>query len=371
MAGYLGGPGQALPLPRLYPANLQPAGGFSPNANAVTLAPGQQLPIPRGRYWVELGGYAVLQFSDPVTGTWRALSSARAAPIFVDSDGFNFRVGNLTGCAVGALVTVGGTNYVQATTTIVPSAGNSTWQPIVGGRLNPTISITATGAGYTLPPMVIFPPPPSPGVAATGIAVLTTGSVSSITMINVGAGYTTAPVPQIVPNPLDPAYLAGTITAQATAVSALVGAGTLSAVLCTNPGTSFATVPSLTIAGAGASAAATIVPMFTLTGTSITSGGAAYTAAGGMTTVGGIPTATPAYANPAIEHTGYIPRPAQISIGGVTGGTISTVGTIYDGGLFLGTPTMVIVGGGVPTTPATITGTLGSVNATVVIQPAG
>ena len=44
-----------------------------------------------------------------------------------------------------------------------------------------------------------------------------------------------------------------------------------------------------------------------------------------------------------------------------TGGTITTIGTIYDGGLFVGTPTMVLAGGA-PTTPATITS---SVTATI------
>ncbi len=369
MAGYLSGPGQTLPLPQLYPANLLPNGELFPFSNEFTLAPGQQIPVPRGRFWIELGGYAVLQFYDPVTTMWRAISSARTSPVLVDGDGFNFRVANLTGCAVGAIVTNGGSAYVQGSTTITPSAGNSTWQPIVGGRLNPTVSITGAGGGYTIPPQVYFPPPPAPGVAATGIAVISSGTVSSITMINVGAGYTVAPVPQIIANPTDPAYLSGSIT-NATATTALVGSGTLSAVLCTNPGASFATVPSLTIAGAGSSAAATIVPMWTISGTSIVSGGAAYTTNAVLTTVGGVPSATPAYLNPAIELTGYIPRPAQIGIAGVTGGTISTIGTIYDGGLFTGTPTMILAGSAA-TTPGTIAATLGTANATVVMQLAG
>lgn len=371
MAGYLAGPGQGLPFPTaLYPQNLIPNGELSPSGNALTLAPGQQLPVPRGRFWIELGGYAVLQFYDPVTQTWRALSSARVSPVFVDSDGFNFRVANMTGCAVAAIVTNGGSNYVAGSTTVTPSAGNSQWVPVIGGRINTTVSITASGAGYTVPPLVFFPPPPAPGVAATGIAVIANGTVSSITVVNQGAGYQTAPVPVIVPNPADPALASGAITSQATATTALVGSGTVSAVLCANSGSSFSSVPSLTIAGAGSSAAATIVPMWTLTGTSITSGGAGYTTGGAVTTVGGIPSATPAYTNPAVELTGYIPRPAQTTIGGVTGGTITTVGSIIDGGLFTGTPVAFTVGGA-PSTPATIGFTLGSTNATVVMQLAG
>jgi len=129
-------------------------------------------------------------------------------------------------------------------------------------------------------------------------------------------------------------------------------------------------VPSLTIAGAGASAAATIVPMWTTSATSITSGGAGYTTGAMVTTVGGVPSAAAATTNPATELTGYIPRPAQIGISAAGGGTITTIGTIYDGGLFVGTPTAFVVGGA-PTTAATIALTMGTANATVMIQQAG
>lgn len=364
MAGPLAGAGQLLANTGLYPATLF-NGEIYPSGNEVTLSPGDAWPIPRGRYWISPGGYCVIQFYDPVTTTWRGLSSSRTSPVLLDSDGFNFRVANMTGCAVGAIVTNGGSAYVQGSTTVTPSAGNSTWQPVVGGRISTTVSISAAGAGYTVPPMVFIPPPPSPGVQATAVAVLSSGTVSSITVINQGAGYQTAPVPVITPNPMDPGYLSGAITSGATAVTTLVGAGTLSAVLCTNAGTAFSTVPSLTIAGAGTSAAATIVPMWTLTGESITSGGAGYTTGDYITTVGGIPSATPAYTNPETELTGYIPRPAMIGIAAAGGGTISTIGTVYDSGLFLGTPTALAVFG---STPATIGLTLGSVNATVIVQ---
>lgn len=371
MAGSLAGPGQTLPLPStLYPANLLNGTVMSP-APYVSLAPGMALPIPRGNYWVNAGGIAVMQELDPVTGAWREFSSARAWPQMVTgSDGFNFRVFNPTGCAAAAIVTNGGSGYAQGSTTVTPSAGNSTWQPVIGGRLNTTISITSAGGGYTIPPVVFIQPPPSPGYAASAIAVLSSGTVSSITVVNQGAGYGSAPSISIQPSPYDPAFLSGGITSNATAVATVVGAGQLSAVICTNPGSSFATVPSLTIAGAGTSAAATIVPIWTLTAASITSGGVGYTTAAAITTVGGQPTAVPAYTNPAYELTGYIPRQAQIGIAAAGGGTITTIGTIVDGGLFAGTPTAVVYGGA-PTTAATIGLTVGSANATVVMQPCG
>lgn len=371
MAGPLAGAGQSLPYPQtLYPAGLL-NGANPPAGNHQTIAPGQSIAVPRGNFWVDVGAYAVLQYLDPVLGAWRGLNSARPGPQLVTgSDGFNFRVANMTGCAVGAIVTNGGSAYVQGSTTVTPSAGNSTWQPVVGGRLNPTISISAAGTGYTIPPLVFIPPPPSPGYGATAIAVLSSGTVSSITVVNVGAGYQTAPPISVYPNPTDPAFLSGAITSNATAVATLTGSGTLSAVICTNAGSSFATVPSLTIAGAGTSAAATIVPMWTAIGQAISSGGAGYTTGGAITTVGGVPSATPAYTNPSYELTGYIPRPAMIGIAAAGGGTITTIGTVIDSGLFLGTPVVFTVGGA-PSTSATIAVTLGSVNATVILQPAG
>lgn len=367
MAGWLSGAGVPLPIPTLYPSSLV-NGTLDPQGTAFTLAPGQIFYVPRGIWMIDIGGYAVLQMLDPVTTVWRMISSSRSSPQTVSSDGTNIRVANLTGCAVGAVVTNGGSSYVAGSTTVTPSAGNSTWIPVVGGRISTTVSISAAGAGYTIPPKVLIPPPPAPGVQATAIAVLSSGTVSSITVINQGAGYQSAPVPQIVPDELDPAYLAGSITSNATAVTTLVGSGTLSAVMCSNPGSSFSTVPSLTIAGAGTSAAATITPMWTLTGTSITSGGAGFSTTGFITSIGGVPSATPAFTNPAIELTGYIPRPAQVGIAAAGGGTISTVGTIYDGGLFTGTPTLVAVGG---STMATIAATLGSTNATVLLAQVG
>lgn len=369
MAGYLGGPGVPLPYPAsLYPSNLF-QGELGPAGNEVVLAPGQQLPIPRGRFWVTTGGTAVLQFFDPVTQIWRGFSSARMGPILLDSDGFNFRVANLTSCACAAVVTNGGSSYVQGSTTVTPSAGNSTWQAIVGGRINTTVSITASGAGYGVAPLCFIPPPPPPGVQATAIAVISSGTVSSITVIDQGAGYTTAPPITLYPNPTDPNFLSGSITATATATLSTIGSGNVSAVLCTNPGVSFATVPSLTIAGAGSSAAATIVPMWTLTGASITSGGAGYTGVE-LTTLGGRTSATPAYLNPAVELTGYIPRPAIVGLSN-TGGTIGSVSAIYDGGLFTGTPTSLILTSGIVSTIATVALSISSANATVEIQLAG
>lgn len=87
-------------------------------------------------------------------------------------------------------------------------------------------------------------------------------------------------------------------------------------------------------------------------------------------TYGGVPAAVPQWQNPAIQLTGAIPRPAQ---GGffATGGSLISISTIYDGGLFFGTP-VVAVGAGagnLQTTTASVTVVLGSTNDTVRISP--
>ena len=366
----LSGPGVGLPIPQgLYPASLL-NGELQPATNYVTLAPGQAIPLARGTWWIQ--GAALVQNLDPISGTWRNHGSALAPGRVVTSDGFSTRVANLTGCAVAATVTVGGTNYVQATTTVTPSAGNSTWQAVVGGRVA-TPSISAAGSGYGVTPLVFFDAPPNPGVQATGVAVMANGTISSITMVDVGAGYQVAPKIAIYPSPYDPNYLAGSAITAATAVSTLTGAGNLSAVLCTNSGAPFATasLPTLTIAGAGASAAASIIQLTTLLSASITSGGAGFNSSAFLTTFGGAPAYTETYTNPSIELTGYMPRPAVAALT-LTGTTITALGTIYDGGLFAGTPTgAVLQAGAAATTPATIALTFGGANQTVQMQRLG
>jgi hypothetical protein len=368
----LSGPSQGLPYPQsLYPAALA-SGVLQPPTNTVTLAPGDVMLVPRGSWWIEPGPYAFVQILDPVTGVWRGHSAVRRGGYAVSSDGFTTRVANLTGCAVAAIVTSGGSGYAQATTTVTPSAGNSAWHPVIGGLVNTTISITAGGSGYGIAPLVLFSAPPNPGVPATGYATLTGTTVSAITVVNQGAGYQTAPTISIRPSPLDPNYVNGVPITQATATCSLTGSGALAAVLCTNNGAPFATnsVPTLTIAGAGSGATASIVQLSTLTGATI-AGGAGYNSSAELTTVGGIPAPVPAYANPAIELTGYIPRKAM-GLVALNGTTLTTVSSLLDAGIFAGTPVGAIIqSGAAPTTPTTISLATGSQVATVMIQPLG
>ena len=365
----LSGPGIGLQVPQsLYPSNLTGGNIFTPT-NVLSLAPGEALPIPAGRWEIDLGKYGSLQYLDPVTTSWTLLRSGtnNDGTAFIWSDGFNVRIANLTGCVAGAIVNVAGSGYTQSTTTITPSLGNSTWQAIVGGAVSTTVSVTTAGSGYGIAPLVFFDAPPSPGVQATGIAVLSGTSVSSITVLNQGAGYTTAPNVTILPNPADP-NINSSIT-NATATATLTGSGTLTAAICTNPGVSVATTMSLTVAGTGGSSA-TVTPLFlqTVTSMSVTTAGGGYGTATKLTTMNGYNnTATVAYTNPTFQLQEFVPRQADIPLT-ITSGAVTSITSIVDGGLFITAPTPLPMTNGIITTLASLVLTMGSANISVRMQ---
>jgi|SRR6185437_6022008 len=372
----ISGPGLGLQPPQsLYPTSLQvPAPiPYVPSSNIVSLPAGMTLPIPAGNWIVGNGAYTVVQWLDPITGIWRGFSSARQPHQIVQSDGFTRRLANLTGCPVAAVVTTAGTTYTQAGTTVTSNAGGSTWQAIIGGLVTLT-TISVAGAGYKIPPLCIMPSCPSAvanngvpqGVPATAVAALSSGTVNTITVTNQGAGYTGAFTVTLLPDPTDPNIASIT---NAVAVFGITGAGTVAAVLCTNNGTAGTTNTTLSISGGDAAAAATAVMMWTEVSTTVTANGAGYQNNGMATSVGGQTTATATHTNPAVELTDYIPRPfmAQYAAGG-TLSTLTSITTVYDSGLFTGTPVSAIVGGAV-TTLASITFGLGNKPDTAMLQP--
>src|SRR5215472_16172923 len=341
MSQNLGGPGLGLPLPQnLYPTELGALiAPYDYGANVIDLAPATQIPIPRGTWMISIGRVSLLQFLDPVTGIWRIhpwTYSNRGHVLQVDSDGFNFRIANLTGCPVSGVVNTAGSGY-PSSTTVTASAGGSLWQPIVGGAVSIS-SITKAGSGYGVPPIVFIPAPPTPGVQATADALIQTGTVASITMRDWGAGYTVAPTITLLPNPTDPNLLAGSTIVQATALATLQGSGSITACLCTNPGQSVSAVPTLTVAGTGGSGAS-IVPLLmqTITGGTVNAGGASVGAASWTSFPSALSAAqTPntLFPNPHIDLTTFIPRQAFGTFGGTSGGSIASIGTVFDGGLW-------------------------------------
>ena len=258
----INGPGVGLPTPQaVYPA-FPGNTPYTAPTNKFSLVAQGSVVIPAG-CWVcsASGTVSAVQYLDPVTQQWTNYVGPGAAfSVRVNSDGFNWRVINLSAGAYAAAVTAAGSGYAQATTTVTAGTGNSTWVAVVGGALG-TFTVVTAGAGYTLPPNVFIPAPPYPGVAATATAAISGGAITAITIRTAGAGYLSAPPVVIVPNVNDPAYISGAITSYGTATVALTGAGTLTAVLLTNFGQNLASGPTLTVNGAGSSATAATTPV--------------------------------------------------------------------------------------------------------------
>ena len=409
-AGPLNGPGNGLQLPQnLYPSELSSAPYDYPT-NYVTLAAGDAIPIPRGDWLISLGSYCVLQFNDPVlpAGAWSIVATAAwESEVYVQSDGFNFRIANLTGCPVGGLVNnYGAGGYVQASTSIaVVGGGGSLWQPIVGGQLVMTTSTIVTansGAGYGVAPIAMIPAPPGPsnnangvgGIQASGYCTISSGTVSGFSFTNPGAGYpsgTTYTI-QALPNPTDPNIVTGITLA--TIVFSVTGSGSLTGVLCTNPGAPLSTPNNMTLTVSGAGTQATVSPIMCqtvvtvsviggstivgATGAGVTSFGGYPQAAGPATPITGTITNAPVYLVAGSVSTGALnyglwarPRPLQAQITAAAGVIAAQTGIIYDGGLFFGVPVGAIASNAFAalTGSGTVSLTMGSRPDIVALQP--
>jgi hypothetical protein len=396
MPGPLSGPGIGLPIPQnLYPSELL-AMPLDYNTNKVCLNAGDEMPLPAGTLLVDLGGYLTLEFLDPLTNTWQmgVAPGWAGAPSYVKSDGFNVRLANRLGCPIGGVVTAPGNgSYVQSGTTIsVTGGGGSTWVPIVGGQLSmntATIVTANAGAGYGVPPIVIIPAPAPPsqnangvgGIQASGYATISSGTVSGFTFTNPGAGYTGTTFNAVcLVNPTDPNIATGITLG--TITFTVGSAGSITGVICTNPGNPLTNPANitLTVSGAGANATVTPIMLQTVTAASVIGGSTIAGAAGTLayaTTMGGYP-AQGTFTNS--ENYLFLygrPRPMQavLTVGGA--GTIAAqVGTIYDSGFFYAAPVGLVVGNQFTAATGSIIGTstlsltMGSKPAVGFIQPA-
>jgi hypothetical protein len=321
------------------------------------------------------GQYTFIQTLDPLTGIWRNLATGSSTK-YIFSDGNNMRLANLTGFALGAVMTNCGTGYTSAPT-VTASTGGSTWKAIVGGAVSTTVTIGTAGSGYNYPPIINFTAPPAGGVQATGYATITAGAVTAVTMVNQGAGYAVAPSVIITPDPRDAAASTPGPIVAAAATTALTGAGLVTAILCTNHGTTAVTaLPTLSITGGGGSAAAaTVVMCWTLTGLGTVTGGAGFgtslpfaiITAGGQTsnaTLGAV-------VNPAISTNLLFPREASGSGVSTAGGAITATGFAFtDTGLFSAVPSgFVLAGAAIPTTAGAVTLAVGGTQDLTLIQP--
>jgi hypothetical protein len=361
-------------LPSSTPTQAQPT-------NLLTLPAASSFIIPAGEYLCVPGAYTSLQFLDPVTQIWRTNGADNSVvPFHLDSDGTNVRLANLSGTPVGAIITNAGaastyTNGVGTTATgctITPSAGSSTWVPVVGGAINSTVTITASGSGYLFPPILIFGAPPAGGIQATGICTISSGVINAVTVTNQGAGYTTAPLITLVNDPRDTAGTGGVLTVNAT----LVGSGQLLAMYPSNFGTALTSVPTFTFSPASTTAA-TAVMQFVATAFAIAAtSGVAYGNAQPFlvmappTLVAG--TRASNTAGPIADTGLSFPRAAYITGTSTAGGAIAVSGSVVqDAGLFQAVPNgFVIAGGsGLPTTTAIVTISVGGITDTSWLQP--
>lgn len=366
--------GAGMSLPLSYPIyNRDKSGGGGDSqagAGAISLPAGASMYCPRGQYMIQLGRYTVLQIKDPILGVWRTVSKGEGEPAFVSSDGFNYRLINISGCAVGAIVTNAGSGYTSAPT-VTASAGDSEWLAVVGGSINTTVTITDGGSGYTVAPTLKISAPPSGGVQATAICTIASGAIDAVTVLNQGAGYTTAPTIEVIPDPRDTTGTGAVLTVNST----LDNSEAVVAVLCTNPGTALTSVPTLSFSGGGgSSAAATAIMAFAATGITVTDGGTGYGNAQpfAVITTGGIVAGTAADTNPLLDKGLFTPRQANMSGTSTAGGLITATGlVINDPGLFQAVPHAIVLAGGsgLATDTGEATVTVGGVSDTFLLFP--
>lgn len=358
------------------------AQGFSTtlrgNATVLrSLAAGASLVIPAGNWNVRLGPYLTVQEFDPVLQIFRPhggdgapWGSTGGGPLRqVQSDGQNWRIANLTGCAVGALITTAGsgmTNGIGTTATgvtVTPSSGASVWSPIVGGALNTSPTITNGGTNYDYAPILTVQAPPAGGIPATMTCTVSAGVINAVTVTNQGAGYTTAPLVTVTRDPRDDSGAGGVIT------NALTGSGTLTGLLCTNQGTALTAVPTLSFSSGGS--AATVIMCFTLTAYVVVTAGTSFIDAPVITGVGGFPTAAATLTNPSTQRQLLRERKAFIRAA-LSATTITATGQLVDdGGIYAGVPTaLLLADSNVGQLAAGLTFTVGGVSDHYELYPA-
>jgi hypothetical protein len=272
--------GGAFPLPL---AQVQEGG------TRVQLASGGTFYFPPGEYIVSNDAETQTEFFDGQSQTWQILYPVSAGG-YLSADGYNFRAHNITGIVSGNTISNAGsgmTNGIGATATGVAlsyAASNTTGYPtatgyaIIGGSVQaPTI--TQAGSGFLVPPLIVIDPPPAGGIQATAIAILTAAGgsgIATITMENVGAGYSASPNFWIIPQP--PSYQGGPAGSYAAATVPAPGLVYPTNAVAGNQNTSSsgAQLTSAALTGSG-----------TLTGVGIVDAGGGYTGAPVVTITGG------------------------------------------------------------------------------------
>lgn len=330
-----------------------------------TPASANSIGIPMsGEFSVKVGAYTDIQFYDATLGIWRNFSGNDGSPSVVNSDGTNYRLANTTGCVIGANITNAGTGLTNGfnTVTVTPSAGASTWNTIVGGAINTTVTISSAGSGYTLPPILLVKPPAGQGqtpfVPATLTCTISAGAINAVTVTNQGAGYVSAPSIVVINQAGDTTGNGGVLTVNAT----LAGSGQLTWMGPSYNGTPLTAVPTFTFSPAS-TIAATAIMNFTLTGYTVTTAGAGLGTSLPFlaTAVSTLATATAsAWTNSFTDNGLTIQRPAIVYGTSTSGGASQTGGVIMDAGYgFPGVPTLFVTPTNLPTTWPVLAATVG------------
>lgn len=365
--------------------NLPYSNVYAIPSNEIAVPAGGLYNIPSGGYLLEAGSSTYLQFKDPVINDWRTFPTDGAGDVYINSDGGNYRLANISGCPIGGIITTAGTLYTNgvfvngiSTTTglagiaATPSSGASTWTCVVGGAINPTVTITNGGTLYTNAPTLIVQAPPSGGLQATATCTISGGVINAVTVTNQGAGYLIAPTITVVNFPGDTTGSGAVLTVNAT----LTGSGTLTGLYPNYNGSALTAVPTLSFsAAAGSGAAATTIMNFVATGVTVTAGGVAYGNAQPfmVMTGGGIVAGTSVLTNPNSTIGLTVPRQANFTGTTTAGGAITATGIVVnDGGLgFQAIPQGYVIAGGsgLATTVGQVTITVGGKSDTSTLQP--
>lgn len=321
------------------------AQGVSPTlrgqpSNVYEIQAGQCFLVPAGNWgWRSVLGNINLEQYDPITGSWRGVGNPPRGAQHgkVESDGVNWRLANRTGCVVGVEVQNGGSGYTSAPT-VTAGAGSAVFQAILGGAVGQTVTITNGGSNYVYPPLVQFSAPGNPGIQATGYATISGGAVTGITVVDQGAGYTSAPTITLLNDPRD------TTGYGASAACVLTGSGTVTGCVVIDFGNPVTSVPTLTPSGGGGSGASLkAICLFAITAYTVTTAGSGYSGTVEVSGLGGF-TSSASYSNPTAQSNLVTGRKASI-LAALSGGALTATGqTVYDGGLYPGVPTGIVYG---------------------------
>jgi hypothetical protein len=340
--------------------------------NEIKLPAGGVWMPPPGWYMGRVGKYSTYQELDPISQAWRSVggSNGNGGMDYIWSDGQNYRVANQSGCAVGALLTNGGSGYTSAPT-VTASAGSSIWRAVVGGAISTTVSIVNAGSGYIYPPILLIPPPPPGGIQAAASCSITTGGITSVSVTDQGGGYLTPPPITIVNDPREGVNGLGTGTGAAL-TTGLTGSGAVVGLICLDHGTPLTAVPTLSFSGGGgSSAAATAIMNWGITAiTAGTAGAGLSGTAVWVTAEDAFPTASAAYVQGQL-HNGLVKiRKADVSALTSGTGVTATGAVIYDAGVYTSAPVVLVVSNAsIVTTAPVVTAAMGGTSDVILFYP--